>query len=685
MASLSLPSQDLNIDIPDVGEVFVDPNDPFLSSAFIRTPEGFATINFQAIGEQKGFKGDEAILQGRNAFLGQIGIDPEAQFKNIRNTKSVTGTSGITIKTRNLADFHQGLFTQFGVGPDTLSKVQKQYGSDIQGFIGAIQSTPKGGGNITREVSPINPQGVVVSVDGKEVRSSPSIEQTLQAGGASVQQAKQLAGVAQAGQPFTPQQLAGAGYQTPQSQVTGPGQQFKTVTDPLTGKVSSAITGSPQVGQQGQMTPQQIQQGIDTAKTKAGEIQTGIDRLKAQGVNGTPSGQALANTFNQKASDVIRNMEATLASSLLKEEQDVTKIEDKIESILKGRKGPTQLLKEEFERRGITAQQNILKEFDKRIKAMNKEIRDIPENLQKTLEDVGVTQAQLNRLSMRDTQKSMRVLTDFMEERNAFADEVNEAVGFAQQFVGSVLEDQANHLALLEWQLNREEADVAELKAEQKELTRQALADRKEIMQLALDAINSGLEQSVIDDILEADSIDDAISTFGQAMANAPAGANYQYFQQGGQIIQVDKNTGQAQVVHNGRTDEKEDIIPGTSSVRTQQVLDGFTSIADMTPSEQQKVRDDLFALGFNSDTPPDWFQKLAEENAQQSLLPDVIKQMWEDYRKQIMGSDKAGANTTEDGDVESLIKEFPDKESKIREAINAGFSIEEIRAELEK
>src|SRR3990167_7016804 len=510
MASLSLPSQDLNIDIPDVGEVFVDPNDPFLSSAFIRTPEGFATINFQAIGEQKGFKGDEAILQGRNAFLGQIGIDPEAQFKNIRNTKSVTGTSGITIKTRNLADFHQGLFTQFGVGPDTLSKVQKQYGSDIQGFIGAIQSTPKGGGNITREVSPINPQGVVVSVDGKEVRSSPSIEQTLQAGGASVQQAKQLAGVAQAGQPFTPQQLAGAGYQTPQSQVTGPGQQFKTVTDPLTGKVSSAITGSPQVGQQGQMTPQQIQQGIDTAKTKAGEIQTGIDRLKAQGVNGTPSGQALANTFNQKASDVIRNMEATLASSLLKEEQDVTKIEDKIESILKGRKGPTQLLKEEFERRGITAQQNILKEFDKRIKAMNKEIRDIPENLQKTLEDVGVTQAQLNRLSMRDTQKSMRVLTDFMEERNAFADEVNEAVGFAQQFVGSVLEDQANHLALLEWQLNREEADVAELKAEQKELTRQALADRKEIMQLALEAIKAGSGDKV-DEIMETASLEDAI------------------------------------------------------------------------------------------------------------------------------------------------------------------------------
>ena len=603
----------------------MDPNDEYLSAAFIRTPEGFATINFQDIGEQKGFRGNEAILQGRNDFLSQIGAD-QNEFQKIRTTGSVASRVG-TIKTRNIADFFQGLYTQFGVGPNDVNNLNKRYGADVQGFIGALQSTQKGGGNISQTTSPINPQGAVVSVDGKQISASPSIQETLKGGGATPYQAQQLGGV-QTGQPFTPQQLAQAGYQSPATQTTSPGQQFKTVTDPSTGRVSSTV-----VGQQGQMTPQQIQQGIDTAKQKAGEIQTGIDRLKTGGVNATQSGQALATTFNQpKASDVIKNIEAALASSLLKEEQDVTKVESQIEGILSARKGATQLLQEEFERRGITEQKSILKEFDKRIKNMNKEIRDIPEKLQRTLEDVGVTQSQLDRLALRDTTKSMRVLTDFMEERNAFADEVNEAVGFAQQFVNTQLEDQANHLALLEWQLKREEGDVTEMKAEQKELAQQALADRKEIMQLALDAINSKLEQSVVDDILETDSLEDAISKFSSAQTFEWSDP----YSLGGDYVQKNTRTGEIRTAVNMSQTQIADDSPSVNGIQSGGQIIKFTNDelkilqaigADNFNSEVKNILLNVLTASERNKFMKDW--KAEQEKRGQSLDPVLYMQEW--------------------------------------------------------
>ena len=76
---------------------------------------------------------------------------------------------------------------------------------------------------------------------------------------------------------------------------------------------------------------------------------------------------------------------------------------------------------------------------------------------------------------------------------------------------------------------------------------------------------------------------------------------------------------------------------------RTLQVLDGFTLLEDLTPSEAQKVRDDLFSKGFNSDIPPAWFKDFKENELQQSLLPDILQEEWIKYRDSILGGGGGG------------------------------------------
>lgn len=82
-----------------------------------------------------------------------------------------------------------------------------------------------------------------------------------------------------------------------------------------------------------------------------------------------------------------------------------------------------------------------------------------------------------------------------------------------------------------------------------------------------------------------------------------------------------------------------------TVSNRTSQVLDGFITIDQLTTAEQQKVRDELYKQGFDSDTPPTWFKDYIQGQKQQSLLPAVLKEEWIKYRDGVMKTGKKPAN----------------------------------------
>lgn len=69
----------------------------------------------------------------------------------------------------------------------------------------------------------------------------------------------------------------------------------------------------------------------------------------------------------------------------------------------------------------------------------------------------------------------------------------------------------------------------------------------------------------------------------------------------------------------------------------TRQVIDGFTSLDELTPSLRQNVRTDLFALGFREEKFPFWYRDELEQQNLQTLLPDVIQSEWNEKRNTVL------------------------------------------------
>lgn len=61
----------------------------------------------------------------------------------------------------------------------------------------------------------------------------------------------------------------------------------------------------------------------------------------------------------------------------------------------------------------------------------------------------------------------------------------------------------------------------------------------------------------------------------------------------------------------------------------TAQVIDGFTTLKELTPTAREKVRKQLYKLGFNEKTPPTWFDFRTVE---ESLGEEITQEFLEDY-----------------------------------------------------
>jgi len=70
----------------------------------------------------------------------------------------------------------------------------------------------------------------------------------------------------------------------------------------------------------------------------------------------------------------------------------------------------------------------------------------------------------------------------------------------------------------------------------------------------------------------------------------------------------------------------------------TLNVMEGISSIEDLTPTEAEKTRTELRNLGFYSDQVPEWFRKQVEEgDAPVNYLPEVLQEIWNDERQSIL------------------------------------------------
>lgn len=75
----------------------------------------------------------------------------------------------------------------------------------------------------------------------------------------------------------------------------------------------------------------------------------------------------------------------------------------------------------------------------------------------------------------------------------------------------------------------------------------------------------------------------------------------------------------------------------GSGSSVTQQVLDGFTKMSDLTPSQRQKVRDELYGMGFGASNPPSWFKEFIEDELQMNLTGPGLADQWARYKSDIL------------------------------------------------
>ena len=93
------------------------------------------------------------------------------------------------------------------------------------------------------------------------------------------------------------------------------------------------------------------------------------------------------------------------------------------------------------------------------------------------------------------------------------------------------------------------------------------------------------------------------------------------------------------------------EVEDNQTSQMVNQVLDGFQKIGDLTPSAQQKVKTELYGMGFGSDTPPEWFREFIQDQRQMTLTPTALQSEWIKYRDSIMkqSSTKSGGVSFDD------------------------------------
>jgi hypothetical protein len=69
-------------------------------------------------------------------------------------------------------------------------------------------------------------------------------------------------------------------------------------------------------------------------------------------------------------------------------------------------------------------------------------------------------------------------------------------------------------------------------------------------------------------------------------------------------------------------------------NISLQRILSGNGKLADLTPSERQSVENEAFSMGIYETTPQPWFKQQAEEELQMSILPDTLKELWDEFRE---------------------------------------------------
>lgn len=240
-------------------------------------------------------------------------------------------------------------------------------------------------------------------------------------------------------------------------------------------------------------------------------------------VDSTDAGMSLAAALSGgTASDTLASYKAYLATALGASVDKLNSDTSSLNSFFSSTKSATDILNEAMASAGIPQQQSLLTQLDSEIASQTATLKNLPDDIKSTLADVGVSQAQLDRLVAKESKGPTDALNTLLTQRNATADEINRATTFASQFAQTQLADQAAKLSALEWMVTSDKGDYNNLDQSMRAVIQQGVSDQKDIMTTALTAAKNGADQTTIDNVLGSDNPIAAMSAAGSYLA-APA------------------------------------------------------------------------------------------------------------------------------------------------------------------
>lgn len=255
-------------------------------------------------------------------------------------------------------------------------------------------------------------------------------------------------------------------------------------------------------------------QRSDYAGTTIGSQQSG-----GAAVNTTPAGASLSMALSGgDAATTLGNYKTWLSSALGVAESKLSTSENTLNSFFSTQQSPDSILKDEMDRAGVSSSQSTLKTLDDMISKQSAIITKLPDDIRSTLSDVGVSQAQLDRLTVAESKGPTAALKDLMTQRDALSTEIDKAMSFAEKFANTRIAAQAARLSALEWQVTSDKGDYKDLSADAKTLLTSSINDRKAIMTTALTAAKNGASSDVIDSILSSGSAGEALQAAGSTM-----------------------------------------------------------------------------------------------------------------------------------------------------------------------
>lgn len=371
MATYKVPYQNnLTFSIPSDGEVFTAVGDSQNSALYVRHGNKLYSIDLQSLGSQVVGKKitDAGLVKGQSYKMydpnGATASNPSGMTKEY-NAAIAAGLGGSINQNNSAATFNVGGNGNFDrtAGQQYLADQNLTVGGSYN--LGDLSSTPFGTPEritgtdfslfkstavhpeevITQSVSASNPQGrdVTSSVTGS-IEISPSLFDNLNKAksenpgitDAQIQQLTQI-GMANAGKPFTPEQIASVGYTPPPTQTTPPATTTPPANNntPPTGSSTSVTKTPPTVNlqpgdtgenvkalqdylvSQGLMTQAQVDTGYGTygpqttAAVKALQEKLGVDNSSGVGYYGPKTITAVGTGTTNNNNPVLSSPSST--------------------------------------------------------------------------------------------------------------------------------------------------------------------------------------------------------------------------------------------------------------------------------------------------------------------------------------------------------------------------------------